>query len=821
MALQTEEDVRTKVVTAWLADHGFTPQDFVVEPVLEIRLGHHVHHPRADVLVRHVDGRNLLIVETKAPSEKLDDAARKQAISYGRLVQNGGGIPPFTVLTNGQCSTIYDTISEAKIDGDRVPVHHPHVVNGFRVSLDDLAFRAEAIQRFVSLSLVNLAAFCQAQVAFRMHLLRSEEPLDGRKYVPQLYVSRPDVEHRIDELIEQEKQIILLVGPPQCGKTNVLCRTAERYLANGHPVLFFPACAIGGLTREISDDFEWTFHQNMSSPLLVVDRLRRIAAAVGKRLIIFVDGWNEATCEAALAIDTECARLASNNITVVVSMTDVAASRLLIDRVGNPSSIARAAGIAPSAVPLIESGTHKTRHNWTLVSVGEFSPGEASAFCERAAAVFDVRIPEDFRPSSDPLLLRTAIECCRGGTLPETLDEMDVLCRRIEAKIARARLNNLDAGWLVLRELGREMLLRDAAVPIDVLAERVGVSKMQGIPDGMFDAALLMRRSGNGGVRDIDFYYSRERDFVVAYRVYDLPRILGDGSDNGRVKLDEIVRTSIGSDALRWFLTRETNLGILERLVHDFERHPSVSVRRMLMSCVRHTVWMNVDSPPWIEAAMHAGAQDRDPVVKANAAKIMAVLSEDREELAATLLFDREFLTELFDIDDSSSTEAGSAKNLIFEALSEAEHGGAPDEDWRSDTPLTSTLVELDAHPMPHIRRTAMEAFGHVAPHRFLSWCGSRLQYNASAHAGDATAYEAGVAAAINEIEGGMYGDMCPGYWNCIEDDPEECERVLGEYQELFQPLIRVYHGTNYEQSMQKLIDLLESGCASESEAKG
>lgn len=94
MALKTEEDVRIKLVTHWLADHGFRPEDFSVEVVFDLHFGRQTKHfdsrepdyperyrPRADLLVRLSDGRNLMVVETKAPDEPLDDRARVQAIS--------------------------------------------------------------------------------------------------------------------------------------------------------------------------------------------------------------------------------------------------------------------------------------------------------------------------------------------------------------------------------------------------------------------------------------------------------------------------------------------------------------------------------------------------------------------------------------------------------------------------------------------------------------------------------------------------------------------------------------------------------------------
>jgi len=158
--LYSEEDVRTKVVTAWLADHSFGPSDISVEYSFEIRLGRkilpigsekcdralsQVFRSRAGILVRSCDGRNLLIVEVKAPDEPLDENAREQGICYAHLLRKGG-IAPFVVLTNGRETKIYNGISEELINDGTIPLSHPRVKAGFRVSADDSALRAEALQ---------------------------------------------------------------------------------------------------------------------------------------------------------------------------------------------------------------------------------------------------------------------------------------------------------------------------------------------------------------------------------------------------------------------------------------------------------------------------------------------------------------------------------------------------------------------------------------------------------------------------------------------------------------------------------------------------
>lgn len=242
--LYSEEDIRTRVVTAWLADHGFGPSDISVEYSFEIHLGRknlsidskepknssQIFRPRADILVRSFDGKNLLIVEVKAPSEPLDDNVKEQGIFYARLLRKGG-IAPFVVLTNGYETKIYDSITEELINGSTIPVDHPHVRAGFRVSADDIAIKAEAIETFISLSSDNLIAFCKQQVEDRMSILRDEDPYSGKKYIPSLYIERQDAERDLKKHLDENKRRVVLVdGLPQVGKTNFICHAVEERL---------------------------------------------------------------------------------------------------------------------------------------------------------------------------------------------------------------------------------------------------------------------------------------------------------------------------------------------------------------------------------------------------------------------------------------------------------------------------------------------------------------------------------------------------------------------------------------------------------------
>ena len=148
---------------------------------------------------------------------------------------------------------------------------------------------------------------------------------------------------------------MLLLGPPQVGKTNFICHTVEEYLSKGIPCLLFPAIGMqNGLINEISDDFGWILGENSAHYQFLHKKLRRILQHTNQRLIIFIDGWNEADLALARRIDVESERLACYDIAFVISMTNIAASRLLVDNVGNPSHIAEAVSIKQTDVSLIE-----------------------------------------------------------------------------------------------------------------------------------------------------------------------------------------------------------------------------------------------------------------------------------------------------------------------------------------------------------------------------------------------------------------------------------------------------------------------------------
>ncbi|CAA9336571.1 MAG: hypothetical protein AVDCRST_MAG68-3396 [uncultured Gemmatimonadetes bacterium] len=829
MALRTEEDVRTKLVTHWLADHGFRPEDFSVEVVFDLHFGRQTKHfdsrepdyperyrPRADLLVRLSDGRNLMIVETKAPDEPLDDRARVQAISYARLVQNGGGMPPFAVVTNGKKAVIYDVITERPLDQSHIPAEHPYAQRGFRLSVADLELRAEALERLITLDPDNLLTFCKAQVDYRMRLLRAEDPRDGKKYVPGLYVRRPQAEAELSLQIQSGHPVILLIGPPQQGKTNLMCHVAEARLAAGDPTLFFPAVAIGGLLEELREDFEWNFHHGIDTSRVAADRLSRIARSSGRRLVVFVDGWNEASTDAARAIDREGERLVDRGVTLVLSMTTVAARRLMLDGTGNVSALARAAGIPAVGIPAIEVGADSAPKNWHVVTLGGFDEEEARKALEVAAGVYGVRIPAGYAPVRDPLVLRLAMETYAGGVLPPSLDETDLIQKRLLTKLDRARIRDLDAGRVLLRHTAEAVLDQGGPVGYHELLKRLNVPVTEGLAEGPFESALLMRRSGTmGGVSDVDFYYSRERDFVVAHWLRDWPTRLVGQAHEICAAMAGVLESEVESDALRWYLTRDCNLNRLRAALDGLAGCAEVALRRFLLSCLWEVAWNGAERKGWFDAnydwvrgVVVAAAADDDPISKASAAKLMAILADDADDVEALLIDDPAFIRELLMIDETNPLDDGAVGGIVLRALKRVSDEYVTD--GKEDTIVSGVLCELTRDPSPVVRAAATTAYGAISPWPFLNWLRTeRIMYAPDADPSVWDRYERGLTLAVADIQEGFFGGMCRGEWDMLEGDKDACRLAFDEYAPIFAPIIRAFHGTEPAKTLRHILELL------------
>jgi len=817
-ALATEEDVRSKVVISWLSLHGFAPADILVERSFELRVGRSVFrvgestgagevirplHPRADVLVRHVDGRNLLVVEVKAPGEPLDEEAREQGISYARLLR-GGGIAPFVVLTDGHRTRIFDTISGDEVVGELVPGDHRHARSGFRVTGEHSDLRAEALEKLISLDCGNLAAFCRGQVEFHMRKLRDTDPQSGRKYIPSLYVERPKAQHRLDSLIAEGRRVILIVGPPQVGKTNLVCHSVERRLDQGEPTLFYPAIAVGGLAAELRDDFEWVLRQGVGSDALAADRLARVARASGRRLVIFVDGWNEAAVEAAHSIDAAAARIASDQVTFVISMTNVAARRLLIDAVGDPTFVADEVGVRPGEMVLLELRNPAIQKGWSVVMLNDYDDEECDRAYELYSRVLNVEVPRFHGYTAEPLLLRNAMLASAGGTLPKTLNGVALLQNQVNAKLERARLD-FTVGKMLLVETAEELLECGAPARVDRLLNRLRIPVSTGVPSGLFEAALLVRRAEDLTSDGVDFYFQRERDFVVSYWTRNWARSLRDPQSR-LAELEQFAGTEVGRSALGWFLREACNRELRDELFLTFASTAAEPVRLLMLQHVpvpRPSSGLELED---ILSQVRAGLRDGSPEVRLHAVIAWEELIDNSASDADRLISDREVVEDVLRLDTVYPLEVDSTGEQVLLTFRQL-HGydeSYLDEALGHHSRISELLADLASDSS--VRGSAVKAFGYAAPLLFFRWFSERLPLEPA----ERDIVAPGLRNAVERLRELMYWeyDRAGGLVDVLGDDEDEAEareertRHHQIFSACFEPVIRAFPGTAHEQAL-------------------
>ena len=731
----TEEDIRGKVVLQWLGGLGFTAADIQLEPSFEVPIGRQRIkgevidpgnpgrlHPRADVLVRHVDGRNLLIIEVKAPNEPLDDNARQQGISYARLLQNGGGIAPFVILTNGKCCRIFDSMTEEELRGTSIPENHPHVKAGFRITGDILELRAVALEKLLSLNPVNLLAFCESQVVFRMRSLIGNDRLSGRKYIPELFIPRSKIQQELDELLAQGRRTILLVGPPQVGKTNLMCNTVLRRLKHGQPTLFYAAGAMGGLLEELREDFAWTFPQRADAHAHIAARLSSVVRASGHRLVVFIDAWNEATVEAARSIDAQIARMASENLTFVISLTDISAPRLLLDKQGDPSFIADSVGLsARKNVVELSQRWMSLPKGPDILQIRSYDREEVKRAYAQYAQLLRVEVPDTHHPTFDPLLLQVGMLEYQGRTLPTSLEGPAMLAKLIDAKLHRARMRHSDIGHGLLITMAEELLRHGSPIAGHRLATRWSLPLSEGLPEGLFEAALLSYRGRDNSFTSVDFYSERERDFVIAYRLCKWDQLVAASLDRLRQEFEPVLEHEVGRSALRWFLSQSENRGILKRLFEELDRHSSSSLHVIMLSAFEQTRALDIDIDiEWTTKEIRKKLRtDKFAVLE-----IINCMDGD-SKFSNHLIEDIDLLKDLLSLDIEFPLHYQMTGGPLLSYLDRIHSEESGWTAFEQESPLSQLLAGLVTDPQ--CGYAAMKAWAYVAPHLFMTWLNDHL----------------------------------------------------------------------------------------------
>lgn len=840
--LSSEEDVRTKLVVPWLQSRGFDDAALRLEFSFKVRLGRSIltvgdgtaaratdnvskasmFSGRADVLVKNLEGRNLLIVEVKAPHEKIDDIARDQGISYARLLD--GNMAPLVLVTNGSESVIFDTYTKERLNGQTIDIPARCSAKSFVIGANDLELRAEALESLIAMSAENFLSFCEAQTAFRMRALFSGDIHSGKKCISSLFVERRRAKERVLKLLDDEKRrVVLIVGRPQVGKTNFICQFVRSRLRDGEPTLFFTAIGLtNSLLGELASDFEWGFGNAVDSHSILIRKITSILRQLNKNLTIVLDGWNEANLQLARTIDSECERISCAQIQIVISLTSTAATRLLIAPSGNPAFLAEESDISAALALLLENEPEKIPrgHDWSVVPLGNYSPGEADEAYRVYASTYNVSVPKSHLKTAEPYLLGNAMRLYENATLPDLLDEPQIVGETIRQKISRAiGLESCDV-MACLRALALDMFANGSPVPTDKVASIWKTSIAEKIPNGFFEAAILATETNQHGYPSVDFYFGRERDFCIAYMAQRWAKRLADNEDLTS-EFSFATTTEAGAASLRWFFRQPSHLVLLKDSSGALPCYQDTSVRRLFLASLCEFAPEYLDQDDEIlKFALSVAMDDEDRVVRILAVKLVSSIADDGDVLSNILGKERaveDFLRAIFTGTATRPVDTDGIGQIVLEALQSLHWDSSSDDSDYSDiaNALESLLYDDDCE----VRTQAGICLGYIAPVYFLD---AVTQGAGNITEKNIDEYMEGFKLARSGLSEMYYGSMCPGAMESILDSEDEqaaeyekMAPILTAAIEIFSPYTSV---TTLENILEDLGRGLNHGCDQDSE---
>lgn len=309
----TEEDIKVKLILPYLNDLGFDVSEISFEKAFTIRLGRGKHITgRSDILCKRYN-KNLFIIELKSDSITITQDDIDQGISYARSLLDD--IAPFTIVTNGKITRIFDSISRQEISGNRISDQSSFWRNGYTLSTEEeLRIRYEALKNFISLSPENLKLFCDNQVRDRMGQIIGDIDSPYAKYIKELHVQRRDLQSAYENFVSSDNSIFGLVGAAGTGKTSAFCSLALKSL-NDKFVFFYNAAIIKSPLESISQDMN-LFFSSRNDSYLVLKKLDELGRFANKSVLIFIDAIDENT-----------------NSNISVELSDIALAAKHLDKV--------------------------------------------------------------------------------------------------------------------------------------------------------------------------------------------------------------------------------------------------------------------------------------------------------------------------------------------------------------------------------------------------------------------------------------------------------------------------------------------------------
>jgi hypothetical protein len=717
----TEEDLRTKVIYTWLKDLGFENNQLYFEYYFKINLGKNTYKvtssntkqevafPRADILVKDANGKNLLIIEVKEPNHKLNDKDKLQAISYARLLSQ---IAPFTILTNGNETIIYDSITSEPLKNNFISNSHPYIKNDFKVIPPDFGFYNKALETFIKLSKENLLKFCNIQVQEAMNLLKSDDIFSGRKYIPSLFIKRKEQEESLKKIISNsENKLIFITGSPQHGKTSFICNFVENQLKDGQPCIFYPAISIqNSLLDELESDFRWVLSENSSIYNVITQKIQNILEDSNSRLLIFLDGLNEASLNFIGTLNKDFTRLKNLNITFILSFTNLTARRLFTDRINNITQLANYLSLSIDDLNALEvDSKHKNKN---IITVPSYINEEAIQAIEKYSNAYNV----EFLTNNliyDPFLLRIIMSYYKNDKFYGDIDEIELLKYYIREKYFRTK--DIDELTIenILENISKNIFEYDSPIPFKKIFNFTTKENIE----PLFESALLAKTYKNNN-HFLEFYSERELFYFISFIAKEWNKKL-DTFNCFMIEATDALKTNAGKLSFGWYL-RINPFCIKpywEKLfINNYNEIISLYLKNLRLFLLNQRNKIEV----WMHEFLERGLHSYDKRIKVESLKLIhffpkikeKILNSDHESEENQLIFEEI----LFDENEELGYDPFDIIN--YETLKFLHHEeGAGYNDIDSDVTSALKIIILNKQ-----NRKALEALAYCAPFVLFSF---------------------------------------------------------------------------------------------------